>query len=205
MPIQGMGICALGMAILSLMFLSVAIWNGFPLIFYDTGAYVLEGLGHVFLVERAPVYSELLFLAGGAVSFWPIAALQALMISYLILEVARAEVPGLTLRGLTGIGAGLSLLTGIGWYVGQVEPDIFTPAVILGCWLLLFRGDGLSKARLCWVTGQTALAVACHPSHLGLLGGLLIAAVLLKLAARRWNLPIPNLRRGLFGLVTALG
>ncbi|HWX90091.1 MAG TPA: hypothetical protein VNY75_07285, partial [Rhizomicrobium sp.] len=184
MPIQGMGACALGMAILSLMFLSVAIWNGFPLIFYDTGAYVLEGLGHVFLVERAPVYSELLFLAGGAVSFWPIAVLQALMISYLILEVARAEVPGLTLRGLTGIGAGLSLLTGIGWYVGQVEPDIFTPAVILGCWLLLFRGDGLSKARLCWVTGLTALAVACHPSHLGLLGGLLIAAILLKLAAR---------------------
>ena len=26
------------------MFLSVALWNGFPLIFYDTGAYVLEGL-----------------------------------------------------------------------------------------------------------------------------------------------------------------
>jgi hypothetical protein len=203
MPVQGTGACALGMAILSLMFLSVAIWNGFPLIFYDTGAYVLEGLGHVFLVERAPVYSELLFLAGGALSFWPIAVLQALMISYLILEVARAEVPGLTLRGLTGIGAGLSLLTGIGWYVGQVEPDIFTPAVILGCWLLLFRGDGLGRARLCWVMGLTGLAVACHPSHLGLLGGLLIAAALLKLAARR-DLPKPNLRRGLIGLVTAL-
>jgi hypothetical protein len=200
-----MGACALGMAILSLMFLSVAIWNGFPLIFYDTGAYVLEGLGHVFLVERAPVYSELLFLAVGALSFWPIAVLQALMISYLILEVARAEVPGLTLRGLTGIGAGLSLLTGIGWYVGQVEPDIFTPAVILGCWLLLFRGDGLGKARLCWVTGLMALAVACHPSHLGLLGGLLIAAVLLKLATRRRRgLPKPNLRRGLIGLAAAL-
>ena len=206
MPVQGAAACALGMAILSLMFLSVAIWNGFPLIFYDTGAYVLEGLGHVFLVERAPVYSELLFLAGGALSFWPIVVLQALMISYLILEVARAEVPGLTLWGLTGIGAALSLLTGIGWYVGQVEPDIFTPAVILGCWLLLFRGDRLGKAQLCWVTGLTALAVACHPSHLGLLGGLLIAAVLLKLAARRQRgLPKPNLRRGLIGLVTALG
>jgi len=227
MPVQGTGACALGMAILSLMFLSVAIWNGFPLIFYDTGAYVLEGLGHVFLVERAPVYSELLFLAGGALSFWPITVLQALMISYLILEVARAEVPGLTLRGLTGIGAGLSLLTGIGWYVGQVEPDIFTPAVILGCWLLLFRGDRLGKARLCGVTGLTGLAVACHPSHLGLLGGLLIVAVLFKLFQQaQTRLPRArsagggggrstdqvrrpegvniNLRRGLLGLVAAL-
>ena len=174
------------------MFLSVAIWNGFPLMFYDTGAYVLEGLGHVFLVERAPVYAELLFLAGGAFSLWPIVMLQALMTSYLILEVARAEVPGLTLWGLTVIGAALSLLTGIAWYVGQVEPDIFTPIVILGCWLLLFRGDRLGKARLCWVVGLTGLAVACHPSHLGLLGGLLIAAALLQfVSARR----LPHCRR----------
>lgn len=99
-PVRGAFACALGMAMLSLMFLSVAIWNGFPLIFYDTGAYVLEGLGHVFLVERAPVYAELLFLAGGRFSLWPVVILQALMTSYMILTVARAEVPRLTLGGL---------------------------------------------------------------------------------------------------------
>jgi hypothetical protein len=204
-PVRGVFACALGTAILSLMFLSVAIWNGFPLIFYDTGAYVLEGLGHVFLVERAPVYAELLFLAGGAFSLWPIIVLQALMTSYVILEVARAEVPGLTLRGLTVVGAGLSLLTGIAWYVGQVEPDIFTPIVILGSWLLLFRGDQLGKVRLCWVVGLTGLSVASHPSHLGLMGGLLIGAVLLKFALHyRPTLPVPDLRRGVFGLATAL-
>src|ERR1700742_1956451 len=118
-PVRGVPLCLLAMALLSLMFLSVAIWNGFPLIFYDTGAYVLEGLGHVFLVERAPVYAELLFLAGGAFSLWPIIVLQAAMTSYLILEVARAEVSGLTLAGLTVIGGLLSLLTGIAWYAGQ--------------------------------------------------------------------------------------
>ena len=109
---------------LAAMFLGVALWNGFPLIFYDTGAYVLEGLGHVFLVERAPVYAELLFLAGGAFSMWPIVILQAGLTGYMILETARAEVPGLTLQGLAVIGAGLTLLTGIAWYAGQVEPDM---------------------------------------------------------------------------------
>ena len=182
-PIQGAPACVLGVAILSLMFLSVAIWNGFPLIFYDTGAYVLEGLGHVFLVERAPVYAELLFLAGARFSLWPIVVLQALMTSAMILAVARAEVPGLTLRGVAVIGAFLSVFTGLAWYVGQVEPDIFTPMVMLGAWLLLFRSDRLSKAALRWVIGLTGLAVACHPSHLGLLGGLLIAAALFKAAA----------------------
>jgi hypothetical protein len=204
-PVRGAAACALGMAILSVMFLSAAMWNGFPLIFYDTGAYVLEGLGHVFLVERAPVYAELLFLAGARFSLWPIVILQALMTSYMILEVARAEVPDLTLRGLVVIGGALSLFTGIAWYVGQVEPDIFTPMVILGAYLLLFRSDRLGRTRLRWVSGLTGLAVACHPSHLGLLGGLLIGALLLKLAARRHQgLPKPNLRRGLIGLATAL-
>src|SRR5437868_3201794 len=115
-PVQGAAVCALGMAILGLMFLSVALWNGFPLIFYDTGAYVLEGLGHIFLVERAPIYAELLFLAGARFSLWPIVVLQALMTSAMILAVARAEVPGLTLRGLAVIGAVLSIFTGLAWY-----------------------------------------------------------------------------------------
>src|SRR5690348_18028120 len=32
--------------------LSVAIWYGFPIIFYDTGAYMLQGLGHIFRSEE---------------------------------------------------------------------------------------------------------------------------------------------------------
>jgi hypothetical protein len=206
LPMAGFWPCAAGVAILALMFLGVAFWNGFPLIFYDTGAYVLEGLGHIFLVERAPVYAELLFLAGGSFSMWPIVILQSVLAGYLILETARAEVPGLTLAGLSVIGAMLSLLTGIGWYAGQVEPDIFTPLVILGCWLLLFRAGRLGKTRWRWVAGITGLAAACHPSHLGLIGGLLICAVAVKLA-RRWHrgLPAPDLRKGGAALAVALG
>jgi len=107
--------------------------------------------------------------------------------------------------GLSMIGAGLSLFTGIAWYAGQVEPDIFTPVVILGCWLLLFRSDRLGKPASRWVLGLTALAVAAHPSHLGLQGGLLIAAFLFKLT-RRWypQLPRADLKRGVVGLVSAL-
>jgi len=204
-PVRGTINYALGLSILCLTFLSVAIWNGFPLIFYDTSGYVLEGLGHVFLVERAPVYAELLFLAGGRFSLWPVVILQALIASFLILEVARAEVPKLSLAGSAAIGAGLSLFTGIAWYAGQVEPDIFTPVVILGAYLLMFRSGRLGGAVRRLITGLTGLAVACHPSHLGLLGGLLICAAVLKLAARwRPDLPRPDLKRGLIGLVTAL-
>src|SRR5260221_1668289 len=53
-PVRGVYTCALAVAGFRLMFLSAAVWNGFFLIFFDTGAYVLEGLGHIFLVQRAP-------------------------------------------------------------------------------------------------------------------------------------------------------
>src|SRR5258708_17823922 len=97
LPVRGTSACALAMAILSLMFLSVAAWNGFPLIFYDTGAYVLEGLGHVFLVGRAPVYSELLFLAVARLTPRPILVLQPPMTRALLLAGAPPGVPRLTL------------------------------------------------------------------------------------------------------------
>jgi hypothetical protein len=204
-PVEGARACTAGVAILSLMFLGVAFWNGFPIIFYDTGAYVLQGLGHVFMVERSPVYAELLFLTGGAFSLWPIVVVQTVLTSYIILETARAEIPGLTLAGLAGIGAVLTLLTGIAWYAGQVEPDCFTPLVILGCWLILFRSERMGKLRTRWVAGITGLAVACHPSHLGLVCGLLLCAVVLKLLSRRnRGLPAPRLKHGVIVLATAL-
>ncbi len=208
-PAQGAR-AALGVGLLATLFLGVALWNGFPLIFYDTGAYVLEGLGHVFLVERASVYAELLFLAGGAYSLWPIVVLQAFLTAYVIFEAARAEVPGLTLAQLLGIGVVLSLLTGIGWYAGQVEPDCMTPLVVLGCWLLLFRRSRLGRRRAAIMVLITGLAVACHPSHLGLICGLMLAAAVLKLAVLRQRrrahsrLADPSLRWGLAGLGVAL-
>ena len=57
---------ALGLLLLTLLFLAVALWNGFPLVFYDTGGYLAEGLQGAFLVERSPVYSLFLLFTGGA-------------------------------------------------------------------------------------------------------------------------------------------
>ena len=80
--------------------LSVAIWNGFPIIFYDTGAYMLQGLGHVFIAERSPVYSLFLEVAGGRESLWLVAIAQCLMTAFVITEFARALRPSLSLWSL---------------------------------------------------------------------------------------------------------
>jgi hypothetical protein len=180
----------LGLVLLTLLFLAIALWNGFPLMFYDTGGYLAEGLQGAFLAERSPVYSLLLFLTGGAISLWPVVILQAAMTAWLITETARTEVSRLSLAGLMAIGVGLMLATGIGWYTGQVEPDCMTALVVLGSYLLLFRSQVLGPARSILVAAITGLAVACHPSHLGLIAGLLLVAAFLRLIQRQLALRI---------------
>ena len=171
---------------LTLLFLTVAFWNRFPLVFYDTGAYLAEGLSGAFFVERSPVYSLLLPLTGAFFSLWWVAAAQSLMTALLI-------------------GAALVALTGIGWYVGQIEPDCFTPLVVLGSYLLLFRADVVTGWRRGCVIAITALGVACHPSHLGLIGGLLICAGLLwSVHGRLPGLPRPRLWPCLSALLLSL-
>ena len=157
--------------------LAVALWNGFPIIFYDTGAYLLEGLGRVFLAERSPVYSLLLDYAGAQVSLWFIVLLQAGATAFVIVETARAVAPRLKLGALLAIGIGLVLLTGLPWYTGEIEPDCFAPLAVLSIYLLAFCRNALGGWRS-WIVGAVAaLSVAVHPSHL-LLGGGLVAATL---------------------------
>jgi len=193
---------ALGVGILTVLFLAIALWNGFPLVFYDTGGYLAEGLQGAFLAERSPVYSLLLLVTGAAFSLWPVVILQAALTAWLIAETARIEVPGLSLKGLIVIGLVLMLMTGIGWYTGQVEPDCMTALVVLGAYLLLVRGGVLGSARVLFVAIVTGLAVACHPSHLGLMAGLLLIAIPLRFARPSLILKIlPALGAFLFALI----
>jgi hypothetical protein len=195
-----------GVPMLAALFLGIAVWNGFPLMYYDTAGYMVQGLARAFLPERSPVYSLLLLFTGGWISLWPVVILQALMTGYLIALTARIEVPGLPLKGLAWIGGGLMLLTGIGWYVGQVEPDCMTALLVLGCYLLLFRRDVLNLMACNLVVAITALAVASHPSHLGLIAGLLLAGGALRLSGRRWpGLPRPRLKSAAAAVAMALG
>src|SRR5690348_15313484 len=56
-----------------------ALWNGFPLIFYDTGAYIFQSFGDKFVAERSPVYSLFIRFAGGGESLWFVALAQVIL------------------------------------------------------------------------------------------------------------------------------
>ena len=157
------------------MLLLVAFWNGFPLIYYDTGAYILEGLGRHFLVERSPVYSLFLRFGGAGHSLWIIVAIQAVATAFVLVECVRCVAPRLGLISFLALCAGLIVASGLPWYVGEVEPDCFAAIVVLAVYLLAFHAEssGFLRAGILLVIG--GFGAAAHASHLLLAVGLWVA------------------------------
>lgn len=195
--------------LLSLFFLHAAWWNGFPFVFFDTGAYMLEGFGRLFVPERSSVYSIFLDLAGGRQSLWFIAGAQSLMTGFVLTEFARAVRPQTSLMELLGVGAVLALFTSIAWFTGQIEPDCMTPLLALAIFLLAFRTRKLGIVRGAALVAVAGFAIGCHPSHLGLASGLVLAIVNLRFAAvllrRRVKLPRPRMLLPVLSIALGLG
>jgi hypothetical protein len=169
--------CAAIVALTPLL-LAIAAWNGFPITFYDTGAYILQGLADYFVPERAPAYSYFLKLMGARESLWLVAGAQCAIIAFAMVEFARVEAPKMSLWRLIGIGAFLVLFTGIGWVSGEIEPDCFTAVVALTMWLVTFRARALGATRVVLLMLAGAIAISAHPSHMGLAAGLSLVAAL---------------------------
>lgn len=178
---------AVAIAALCPILLAIALWNGFPITFFDTGAYILQGMGHVFVPERGAVYSLFLNYAGGEASLWWVVVVQAILTSFVLVQFARAEVPQTSLWQLLRLVAALTVFTAMAWYAGQLEPDIFTGVTVLCVWLLAFRLEQLGVVRAVLVFLVGAFAIASHPSHLGLGAGLAGAVVLYRLAPAVWR------------------
>jgi Ca2+/Na+ antiporter len=156
-------------------FLVPALWNGFPFVYYDTAAYVFEGLGGHFMVERSPVYSLFLRFAGAGTNLWIVAALQAFAASFAMTQTARTIAPRMTLGVFLLIGTALAIGTGLPWYIGQIEPDCFTALLTLCIYLLAFHERALGLLRGVAIAVLGAFAAAAHPSHLVLAGFLFVA------------------------------
>ena len=195
---------ALAVATLCPMLLTAAIWNGFPLTFYDTGAYMHEGLGNEFIVERSPVYSLFLLFGGAGASLWWIVILQAAMSAFVMVETVRALRPSMSLRGMIGIGALLTVATGLPWYAGQIEPDCMTAIVVLSLYLLAFHTKGLGHTRTGLLLATVALATGAHPSHLGLSAGLVLCVVAYRLVSRKSDWPRANIALPAAGFAAGL-
>src|SRR4051794_3200286 len=167
-----------GVAML-LALLAPALWNGFPLIYPDTGGYLARPLTGTLELGRSAFYGAFL-LAGAPLAFWPNIVAQALLMVWLIGLTLRVQ--GLRNRPWLALAivVALTLTTSLPWFASQLMPDVLFPAGVLAIYLLAFS-DGLRIAERVGLCGVIAFAVASHMALLALLLGLVAALAIARL------------------------
>jgi hypothetical protein len=187
-------------AAMALVLLAPALWNGFPLIYPDTGGYLERPLLGTLEMGRSAVYGAFL-LAGAPLNFWPSITVQALVLAWLIVLVLRAH--GLARPALAlGIVVVLALTTSLPWFASQLMPDLFFPAAVLAIYLLVFHATTLCTAERVTLVVLIIFAVTSHMALLGVAIGLVLALFLLR-SFPIIRVPLPAV--GLPALALALG
>ncbi len=181
-----------------------AFWNGYPLVFADTGTYLGQALLHYLGWDRPPFYSLFLLLTHWQVSLWLPVLAQGLLVAHLLGLVLRAL--GRSERAALPLAAAaLAVLTPLPWFAAQLMPDIFTGVTVLALWLLGFRLAVLSLGERVYVVALAVFAVAVHQSHLPLALGVALVGGVLLVGRRGWRQAWrPTLRMVLPALVAAV-
>jgi hypothetical protein len=200
-PRAGLIPWALFSAAMLFVLVAPALWNGFPLIFPDTGGYLTRPLEGTLDLGRSALYG-LFLVASIPFAFWAAVIVQAALTAWLIVLSLRALGYGGRPWLAFAIVALLSVTTSLPWLAGQLLPDIWFPAAVLGLYLLAFRANRLVNWERGVLIGVIAFASASHMAAAGLCVGLLAA---LWLLGRFSPLGLPRPRLSLAAIAVAAG
>ncbi len=153
-----------------------AVWNGYPLLFADSGTYVAQVPTGAIGWDRPPFYSLLLLLLHWRLSLWPVVLGQAVAAALLLRLALRASGQGGELR-LVAVAAGLAVASSLPWFAAQVMPDVFTGLLVVALALLAGVPEALAPRARRVLAAAATVMMTLHLSHLPLavavLGGVL--------------------------------
>ena len=201
MPARDRALWALAVILSIALLIAPAVWNGFPLLQWDTGGYLARWYEGYLVPSRAVVYG-LILRAGVAFSFWPVLALQAGLTLWMLALMLRSHGLGRRPLLLLGTVAALSIASTLPWLTAILLTDIFCGLGIMALYLLAMRSDALSRAERLSLVLLIAVSAATHNATLAVLIALIAAAALLRLIGAR-RVPQPRLTNGAIAL--ALG
>jgi hypothetical protein len=159
-----------------------ALYNRYPLLYPDSMSYLEDGplvaralFQHQFSDDyggRSFIYCLGILPLHRNVTPWPIVALNALLTAYVIWLVVQSISPQQTVTRYFALILPLCMLTGLGWFVGWIMPDILGPVLYLSIYLLVFAPESLSRAERLIVVLIAWWAAASHVTHLILAAGM---------------------------------
>ena len=115
-----------------------ALWNGFPLLQYDTGGYLARWYEGTLVPSRAVVYG-LMLNAGEVAAFWPVVLVQAALTVWVVTLMLRAHGLGKRPWLVLGVIATLTAISTLPWLTSILLTDIFAGLGVLALYLLLLR------------------------------------------------------------------
>jgi hypothetical protein len=177
-----------------------ALWNGFPLLQYDTGGYLarwFEG----YLVPSRPAAYGLILLGGAWWNFWPVVVLQSALTVWVLHLVLRAHGYGRPWI-LLGVVTTLCALTTLPWLSAILLTDILCGLGVLALYLILMCAEGLRRFERWGLMALIAVAGATHSATYAVFLALLAGAVLWHLRA---GSPVTRARLRDGAIAVALG
>ncbi len=156
------GAVALGALILSW----PALYNGFPLIYTDTGTYIESAFTLRLPPDRPLGYSLFIRGTGGCRSLWATVFAQSFLLSFLLRRLFWRVAPRRGDGAFLAACALLAAMTGLPWIMGTVFADAITAPCLLSLLLLLLPGGGAAEAAACAAVVVASSAV--HFSHLSI-------------------------------------
>jgi len=186
----------------TLLLLVPAIWNGFPLLFYDTGAY----LGRYFFDSLSPGRSAAYGIFLGTArwpDFWPVVIAQSMVTVWTVALFLRAHGLGHRPLFLVALFALFTAATGLPWFAGQLMPDIFAGLAVLALYLVVFRAGPLESWERYALILLAAFAGAIHNATLLVMVLMLAAGIFVRLL-RPHLVPALGLARTLASVALAI-
>jgi hypothetical protein len=179
------GAVAASLAAIAVLFalISPALWNGYPLLQYDTGGYIARWYEGYLVPSRSTVFG--LFLNfGEETRFWINIKLQALATLWIVSAVMRVFGVARPIQ-IAMMGVALSISTALPFLTSLLLTDIFAGLSVLSLFLLVVHGEKFGKMERAAMLVFTAFAAASHNATLAVLSGLCGAAWL----GRRYLFP----------------
>ena len=160
------------------MLLAPALWNGYPLLQWDTGGYLARWYEGYLVPSRSTVFG--LYLHFGEDSgFWINLGIQALA-SLWILQLTLRVFGLLRPMRLLGLSLALILTTALPWLASMLLTDIFAGLSVLSLFILVLHGEKISAIEKFSLFAFTAFAAATHSATLAVLLGLICVGWIAK-------------------------
>jgi hypothetical protein len=191
-------------SILSLgMLMAPALWNGFPLLQYDTGGYLARWYEGILVPSRAVVYG-LILNAGTWPDFWPVVIVQSALTLWVLALLLRTHGLGRRPWLFAAVVLVLSLISTLPWLTAILLTDIFCGLGVLALYMLVRRADALSRREQIGLGVLVAVAAATHSATLAVLMALAAAALVWHFIDRV-RVPFAAVLNGILALTFGAG